>query len=215
MKKAVVLSVLGVLLLAAKSEAQRFVTSFGVEQHWSVPYEVHHALEHQYWGYDWVHASMVQDRRSVHFEVVLQRGDVFVLARVAPQGRIVSVQVDHHYPLAHHICSNHCGFHDAYYAQHVMYCSSHQHYGHNHVAYRRQPHPRIYVSTGHPHGHYKKGNGKHSQPAIQEDPYVHRGNASKSRLNAQVAPRSRQDYTREVDTDRYDRSDNYPSRRTD
>jgi len=66
MKRAIILSVLSVILLASKSEAQqfRFVTSLGVQQHWEIPYEVYHSIEHEYRGFDLVHARRVPFRRG-------------------------------------------------------------------------------------------------------------------------------------------------------
>ncbi len=138
MKKLVLLTVFSVVLLVSKSEAQgfRFITSFGVEQHWDVPYEVYYTLDHYYHGYDWVHARRVYDRGAVSFDVILHRGDAFVSVSLDRSGRIFRRVVDYHYPLHNHVCRDFCGFHADYYASYRTYCSSPHHHGHNNVVYR-------------------------------------------------------------------------------
>lgn len=157
MKKVVLLSVLGVIFLVAKSDAQRFVASFGVTHQWGMPYEVYHTLEHDFWGYDVVHASRISNRRADYFEVVLQRGDVFVRVNVGFGGQIMRTVTSYNYPLVNHICTDYCGFHSDFYNRNNQVCRSNHHHGHNHVVYA----PVVY-NSGHHHGnghnHYNNGN---------------------------------------------------------
>ncbi|MEQ8469923.1 MAG: hypothetical protein RIC35_01990 [Marinoscillum sp.] len=154
MRNAVLLSIFSVMLLATKSEAQRFITSFGVTHSWGMPYEVVHAIEHDYWGYDVVHTSRIVQRGKVFFDVVLQRGDVFVSVNLGSNGRIYRRAVTYDYPFHNHVCSDFCGYRDVYYSTHTGVCNSHHHHGHNHVVYSR---PVNYYGSGYAYGHYKQG----------------------------------------------------------
>ncbi len=199
MKRAIVLSVLSVILLASKSEAQqfRFVTSLGVQQHWEIPYEVYHSIEHEYRGFDLVHARRVPFRRGYTFELIMRRGDVFVVVDIERNGRIVRQVIDYNYPLYDHHCSTFCGFHTTYYAS--------QSFHHYHHGPRYRPvaiHYQNYSQPKHGHGHYKydKGHGKNHHKSNKVDYGVSRresvkysSNEGRSRLNAWTTQRSTSD----------------------
>jgi hypothetical protein len=175
MKRAVLLSVFSVILLVSKSEAQHFVTSYGVEQRWGIPYEVYYTLDHDFWGYDIVHASHVVNRRHNYFDVVLQRRGVFVRLSIGRNGRVFRRIVTNDYPLFDHACTNHCGFHDTFYHNYAV----NDGHGHFHVNYRR-PRPNVVVYND--HHHYKKGHGhaygnnKGKKHDNHGDNYSHRNN---------------------------------------
>lgn len=154
MRKAVLLSILSVMLLATKSDAQHFITSFGVTHSWGMPYEVVYAIEHDYWGYDIVHTSRIVQRGKVFFDIVLQRGDVFVSVNIGSTGRVFRRAVTYEYPFYNHVCNDFCGYHDLYYRNHRTVCGSHHHHGHNHVVYTR---PYYHNDRPYAYGKYKQG----------------------------------------------------------
>lgn len=155
------LSLLGMLLLFPKSSnAQHLITSFGASHSWHMPAPVYHSMNDHYYGYDLVHAQRIFQRNQTFFEVVLNRGDVFVNVQVGPRGRVYQERVSYDYPLNGHTCSTHCGYHDAYYRSHAVACHGHHHRGHNHVVYRRTtPSGRCGTAApgrGHAYGHFKQ-----------------------------------------------------------
>jgi len=193
MRKAILLSVLSVMLLTSKSNAQGFITSFGVTNQWSLPYEVYYTLDHQYWGYDLVHVAQITNRRVNYFDVVLQRGNVFVRLSVDPFGGIMNSVVNYNYPLVNHVCTNQCGFHSGFYQNNMMVCNHHHHHGHNHVVYR-QPQPVYYLhSNGKAYGHHK--NKHYTAPVAQQN---NRSNNTPVRRSVENNSRSRQNYVNSV-----------------
>lgn len=151
--------------VSLESEGQHFVTSFGVTQSWSVPACVNHVVYDNYYGYEWVHTSRINQRGRVFFNVLLQRGDTFVELNIGNRGRIYRTRYLDYYPFNDHVCNNVCGYNSVYYDSHYNACNSHHHRGHNHVVYNRRPAVYSYRRTyykprGHAHG-YKKGHHKH------------------------------------------------------
>ncbi|MTI21365.1 hypothetical protein E1176_10070 [Fulvivirga sp. RKSG066] len=154
MKKIILLIAIGAFFLSSESKAQHFVASFGVHHQWNVPQRIFHAVDYHYYDYDWVHARRIVRGGRVSFDVILQRGDVFVELNVGARGRIFGRTFFDYYPLYEHVCGNYCGFHQAYYRSHRVACNSHIHRGHNHVVYRpiyRQYNKRHYYNNGHNH----------------------------------------------------------------
>lgn len=158
MKRSILLTVAGLMLLGIESNAQRLVTSFGVELQWGMPSEVYYTLEQDYWGYDLVHTTRFVDRRATFFNVVLQRGNMFVTLTLDPFGRVHQRVVAYNYPFSNHICNDFCGYHNAYYTRNVVYCNAHSHYGHNHVAYNP-----VYVAPAPGHAHHDHYNYNYAQ----------------------------------------------------
>ncbi len=142
MKRIVILSTLLIFLFLPKSNAQQFhfVTSFGVTQSWGMPYEVVHVIEHDYCGYDVVHTRRINQNGKLFFDVVLQRGNVFVTVNVGRYGRVYRRAVAYDYPFYDHVCGNVCGYNTNFYRRNVTICNSHHHQGHNHVAYGHHGH---------------------------------------------------------------------------
>lgn len=176
MKKAILLTLCGAFLFTTKSEAQVFVTSFGVTQSWGLPADVYYSVDHNYYGYDWVHAQRIVDHGAVSFDVVLQRGDVFVSLNLDAFGHIRRRVVNYEYPLYQHVCSDFCGYHTNYYSNHVTVCNSHYHQGHNHVVYVTKTHE----PHGNAYGYYKSKDNHH-----QDNHYENKSNSQPSRSSSQ------------------------------
>lgn len=172
MKKAILLTVFSVFLLASKSEAQGFgfVTSFGVTQQWDVPYEVYYSIDNYYLGYNWVHAQRAYNNQGrLFFDVTLQRGEVFVRVSLDRYGRIFNRAISYSYPLNNHVCNSFCGFHSNFYVNNRNVCSGHNHYGHNHVNYR--PVVIYQQPKGHAYGYHKQNKGSKKNYGYHEEVY--------------------------------------------
>lgn len=126
--------------ISFNSNAQHFIASFGIEHSWDIPVHVSHVIYDDYYGYDWVHATRVRRHGRMFFDVVLQRGDVFVELHIGSGGRIYRTRHWDYYPFHDHVCSYTCGYHPAYYRTYYNACHSHRHHGHNHVIYRKNVH---------------------------------------------------------------------------
>ena len=213
MKRAILLSIVFAILFLPKSNAQQFhfVTSFGVTQSWGMPYEVVHAIEHDYWGYDVVHTSRINQHGKLFFDVVLQRGDVFVTVSIGRRGRIYRRVVTYDYPFYNHVCSNFCGYHSNFYRRNVVVCNSHHHHGHNHVTYVRRNYNH-HPGNGHAYGHYKKKGNKHYGHSNNRKGYRDT-NSYKSRENSrEYQSRSSNRYTVSNDRDAYNSRSDHGSR---
>lgn len=156
MKKKILLLAIGAFLLSIKSEAQHFVASFGAQVEWGVPNRVEYTIGHDYYGYNWVHATRTVRNGYTYFDVLLQRGDVFVEVNVGHNGRIMGRTYFDYYPLNGHVCNGYCGYHANYYASHRVACNSHHHHGHNHVVYKSAYTQVYHAPKGHAHGYHKK-----------------------------------------------------------
>lgn len=149
--------------------AQNFVTSFGVQLGWNLPTRVNTVVYHDYYGYDVVHATRVSRFGVGYFDLILQRGDIFVEVSVRNDGWVDRRVVRYDYPLANHVCGSVCGYHSTYYTTYYNSCSGHSHHGHNHVVYvnNRRPHHvhgNNHPGKGHAYGHnknHKNNNYKH------------------------------------------------------
>lgn len=152
MKKRNLLGLLGAALLATllvtSANAQTFVASFGVQHHWRVPMVVSHYIDDYYYNYNWVHTRQIAHHGSIDYEIVLQRGGVFVELTIDTFGRVFRTVRRDYYPLNEHICGSYCGYHTNYYNAYYTACHSHSHHGHNHVKYYNRP-------NGYAYGHYK------------------------------------------------------------
>ncbi|WP_040495179.1 hypothetical protein [Fulvivirga imtechensis] len=172
--------------VSLQGKAQHFIASFGVEHSWDIPTHISNVVYDHYYGYEWVHASRAYHSGGLFFDVVLQRGDMFVELTIRKDGYITRNFVRDYYPLHDHVCSSHCGYHATYYRTHYKSCHSSHHHGHNHVAYVYRPygyhhtHSTHYVyksnGQGHKHGHgtghnNKGGHGhKHNKPQNHSRP---------------------------------------------
>ena len=148
--------------------AQNFVTSFGVQLGWNLPTRVNTVVYHDYYGYDVVHATRVSRFGVGYFDLILQRGDIFVEVSVRNDGWVDRRVVRYDYPLASHVCGSVCGYHSTYYTTYYNNCSGHSHHGHNHVVYvnNRKPHHvhgNNHPGKGHAYGHNKDHKNKHNE----------------------------------------------------
>lgn len=156
MKKKILLGLKGaiflILLLVSTASAQTFIASFGVQQEWGVPLRVSHYIEDHFYGYNWVHARKVVHHGSINFEVILQRGNVYLEVTFNPFGHIHRTVRRDYYPLYGHVCSNHCGYHSNYYNAYYVSINRHRH--HSYVKYYHRP-------KGHTYGHYNSIGSSH------------------------------------------------------
>lgn len=186
MKRAILLSIVFAFLSLTKSNAQQwsFVTSFGVTQNWAMPYDVVHAIEHDYWGYDIVHTRRIVQHGKLFYDVVLQRGDVFVTVSIGRYGRIFNRVVAYNYPFHNHVCNNFCGYHSTFYRRNVVACGGNHHHGHNHITYvRRNYYNHQGNGHGYAYGQYKsQGNKHYGNSANRKD--FRDTNSYKSRQNS-------------------------------
>lgn len=164
--KKILLILTFIVVVSMKGEAQHFTASFGVTHSWDVPVHVTRVISHDYYGYDVVHATQIRRGGGLFFDLVLQRGDVFVEVNVRHDGYVIDRVYHDYYPLHEHVCSNYCGYHTTYYRSHYRTCNSHSHHGHNHVVYVNRP-----VGHGHGHGHGHGNGHKHTTH------YVHKGDS--------------------------------------
>ena len=150
--KRITLLVVFITAISFKGNTQHFIASFGIESSWDIPVHVSHVVHDNYYGYEWVHATRVVRRGSLFFEVLLQRGDVFVEVHIGPRGHVYRTRHWDYYPFHDHVCSHRCGYHPVYYRTYYTTCRSHHHHGHNHVVYRKNIHVQKNVQV---HNHHK------------------------------------------------------------
>lgn len=158
MRKIILLIAMGAFFISTESQAQQFVASFGTYHHWGIPQRIQHTMAYDYYDFDIVHVNRVSQGGYLFFDVLLQRGDVFVEVNIGRRGRIIGRTYFDRYPLFNHICSSHCGYHATYYNTYRQVCSSHNHHGHNHVTYNHRYNKH---NNGYAYGHHKKGHKKH------------------------------------------------------
>ena len=177
-----------------KGNTQHFIASFGIESSWDIPVHVSHVVYDDYYGYEWVHATRVVRRGSLFFEVVLQRGNVFVELHIGPHGHVYRTRHWDHYPFHDHVCSHTCGYHPTYYRTYYNACHSHHHRGHNHVVYRRNVHVRKNV---HVHNHHKTvvvNKHYHSDANRRVHRRTHRHRVDQGRVQRRSQPQRRGTY---------------------
>lgn len=150
MKKLILTIALSVAL-ASLAKAEFFITSFGVQLGWDIPHRVQNVVYNDYYGYDIIHANRFNRHGRTFFNLVLQRGNVFIEMRVRHDGFVSRSFISQGYPLFNHVCDVNCGFHSYYYTSYFNHCSSRHHHGHNHVVYNVN---RPYVG----HRHYNDRN---------------------------------------------------------
>jgi len=212
MKKIILLLAVGAFFLSSKSNGQQFVASFGVTHSWNIPQPVYHSINHDFYGYNVVHASRIINRGHTTFDLILQRGDVFVEVHLGAGGRIVGRTYFDYYPLRTHVCNSYCGFHRTYYNTYRTVCSSRHNHGHNHIVYNRRPATVVYRDVhrhrrghgyyrehpgrGHAYGHDKgnrgRGNayGHHKEKRGRGNAYVN-NKRNRGRGNDDIGKRSR------------------------
>ncbi len=189
--KKILLSFGLVALLSLAVKAQHFVTSFGVELGWNIPNRVTTVIHHDFYDYHMVHVTRSRRFGASFFDIILQRGNVFVEVSVRNDGFIYSSATRFDYPLVNHVCGHGCGYHSGYYAAYYNTCSSHHHHGHNHIMYN---YDRPYYGYGNRYYGHKR--------------YVNRNVHIEQRNNVS----NRKDRTvnqRRKDNDQYTRRDRY------
>jgi hypothetical protein len=135
--------------------AQYFTTSYGLQLNWGIPSRVENVIHHDYYGYDWVHASRVSRVGFDYFDVVLRRGDIYIEVSVRNDGFITRRSAIMDYPLYEHVCGSSCGYHNTYYTSYNNGCNSHSHSGHNHVVYYSKSNHNNHHGQGHAYGKHK------------------------------------------------------------
>lgn len=146
MKKHILLPfVLGLGLLfftnSAKSQNFQIVASFGTAHSWAVPNAVLYEIDYYYPYHQVVHINRERRGRNLFYNVLLVDRGQFVELFFGRNAIILDINYYNNYPLAHHICSGHCGYHGNFYRTHQVVCNHRNHgrghhNGHNHIAYR-------------------------------------------------------------------------------
>lgn len=189
MKRKILLSIFAIICIAYVSNAQSFIASFGVEHNWGVPHRVSHYINNNYYDYNWVHAKRVINHGSYNFDVVLQRGDIFLEISLDPFGNVYRTTRRDYYPLYEHICDSYCGYHTNYYQANYYTCNSHSHSGHNHVNYYNRP-------KGYAYGYYKNQKHHHNKNYAKSNHYNGHKNDRKSHYENRY-PTRRGEYHKE------------------
>lgn len=136
MGKAILLSMVLMACGLSKSQGQQFVSSHGEVFRWSLPYEVYHRIQHDYYRYDVVHVARVSRYRQAYFDVVLRRGGVFVKVRMTPFGRVIYRERNFPFDYRRHRCDRACGFDQQFYRDAVCRPVMHEGHFHDRVADR-------------------------------------------------------------------------------
>jgi len=201
MKKLAYITIFIVLASAAGVMAQHasFIASFGAPRAWDVPPAVAQVVYHDYYQYDWVHASRYARHGHWNYNVILQRGNTFVELNVNRFGHVRRMRTLNHYPLAGHVCGSHCGFHSYYYSSFHVNCNSPFHHGHNHVVYHQRP---VNYVWGHYYSYPSYNKVVYNTTVLNNPPKHH--NAYRKKEYRHVEHQRNQ---------RYVQRDVYPSRR--
>ncbi len=201
MKKSVYITLIIVLASAAGAMAQHvsFIASFGAPRPWDVPPAVSHVVYHDYYQYDFVHASRIAHHGHWNYNIILQRGNSFVELNLNRHGHVRSMRTFNHYPLAGHVCGGHCGYHSYYYNSFHVSCNSPYHYGHNHINY--MPRPVNYV-WGHYQNYPSYNKVVYHKTVVNKSPKYYKGHKKKAYRHVENSR-----------DQRYVRRDEYPSRR--
>lgn len=148
------------ILFMSTANAQTFIASFGVQHNWGVPHRVSHYIDDHYYDYNWVHVRKVEHHGSVNFEIVLQRGNIFLEVTLDPFGHVYKTVRREHSPLYAHECASHCGYHSNYYKAYLVTLNRHSHYygrvNHFHKP-KRYAYGRYNNSNNYHVNHYTKG----------------------------------------------------------
>ncbi len=159
MKRAILLSMMSVILLASKSDAQHFsfVTSSGHQHNWGIPQAVYQTIDYDFHGYKWVHASQVLRHGYTLYDVTLVRGNTFVQLEMGHHGEIFSQSYTRSFPFNNHVCGHQCGFHDNFYTNNVVICGRPVLIQHRKKYVR--PTSVVYVQSNKHYGHSNQSNG--------------------------------------------------------
>ncbi len=198
MKRLMIILSIAAFSFAIKSEAQGiFYTSYGTQHLWGMPPEVQWTLERNYYDFHMVHTRRFWDRGRLYFDVVLQRGGVFVDVRLDGRGFIFNTAYRDYYPFRSHVCSSFCGFHRDYYMSYRVRVGHPYYYRYNHVYYRPNV---VIVNHGHHHGNHHGHNQGNNHANYKKGP---------ERYKPTPAERYRVDRT---DNGRIERVNHGPSR---
>lgn len=142
------------------ANAQIFIASFGVQHNWGVPHRVSHYINDNYYDYNWVHARRLELHGNVTFEVVLQRGNIFLEVTLDPFGHVYKTVRRDYSPLYAHECGNHCGYHSNYYNAYYSTFNHYSNYG-SHVNHYRKPKRYTYARYNNNGNRYNGNNHNH------------------------------------------------------
>lgn len=171
-----------IILISSNSNAQYYYTSYGYAQDWRLPQQVQYSIYDNYYGYEVAHVQRYNRHGHRNYNVLLHRNGWFVELRYDRFGHIYkTVRHKHHYPLAHHNCTNHCGYHRAYYTNY--YPKYHNHYGYK---------TTVYVNTHHGHKNYY--NHGHSKKNYYTNIHTQKQHKSHYNGNNQGNKKSQQNY---------------------
>jgi len=159
-----------IILISSNSNAQYYYTSYGNAQNWQLPRYVEHSIYDNYYGYDIAHVKRYNRHGHQNFNVLLHRNGWFVELRFNRHGHIYrTIRHRYNYPLMSHNCTNHCGYHRAYYTTHYP--------KYHHAHYWNGYHKTVYVNT---YGH-KKHNQYYSNVHVEKQQNNYNTNNQSSR----------------------------------
>ena len=143
------------------ANAQTFIASFGVQHNWAVPHRVSHYINDHYYEYNWVHTRKVEYHGRVNFEIILQRGNIFIEVTLDPFGNVYKTVRRDYSPLYSHECGSYCGYHSNYYNAYYLTLNRHSHYycrvNHTHKP-NKYAYGRYNTNGNNRHGnHFNKG----------------------------------------------------------
>ncbi len=142
-------------------KSQHFYASFGVQHQWGVPVYISNVVYDHYFDYNWVHATQVLRNGRRFYDIVLQRGDLFVEVRVGRRGFIRTLRSWDAYPFVGHVCADVCGFHGSFYR------NSYTVFNNYNYGYRYRNNNAVVINN-----HYTiqkhRNNGRHYKPYKHE-----------------------------------------------
>jgi len=153
-----------IILLTVSAKAQYFYTSYGYAQTWQLPNYIEHTIYNDYYGYEVAHVERHEHYGYTNFDVLLNRGNLFLEVRFDRFGSVYRTVNYDYFPLTAHNCTIHCGYHKVYYQ---TYYPQHHHQYYNPYSTtvfvtKTEPyhhnHTQVYV---HPNGGNKNGNYNH------------------------------------------------------
>ena len=178
MKKLILIITL-MTAVSFSGNSQRFYASFGVQHNWGVPLYVSNVVYDNYYGYDWVHATRVVNNGRPFYDIVLQRGNLFLEVRIGRQGFIRRTRHWDAYPFVDHVCSDACGFHGGFYRNnYVVY--NNRRYGYRYrgsntlIINNHNVNNKRHHNHGKQYGHNRSGDNKHHIHNRQSNSKVNR-----------------------------------------
>ncbi|MEL7144887.1 MAG: hypothetical protein AAFO69_00860 [Bacteroidota bacterium] len=152
MKKILGLYILIGFAFIQQSQAQVFITSFGVLHNWGVPRQVTDVVYDHYYDFNWVHADRIYSPFGWDYHVILERNGLFAEVDITWDGLIRGVEFFDYYPLDNHVCDDFCGFHRPFFNTYHYAPGYRFNYGWTYVRFR----PTIRAVYCHPFAYTRR-----------------------------------------------------------